>query len=325
MKIIITGATGSLGAYLTRYFFHKGHEVIATGRMATPPPALLQCAEYIQADITGPYTLPQADVCIHTAALSKDDAPEKAYYTPNVIGTAHTAEASAHCAQFIQISSSAVYLPDAQLITEEMAGLKGDIPLSHYGKSKLLAEEKLRQVSRHPACFILRPRAIYGAGDKVILPLMLKMVHGDKLQRLGDMKVRISMTHYQNVAHAAECCMNSPKKGIHVYNVSDDHSYVLIEVLRKLMAEIYGYPLAERPIPILPLKILASLGVGKLSRLLIRSLTNNMVLDISKIKSELGYQPNIDFDAALPNLGAWVRQIGGPEVLKTGAERLAWE
>lgn len=206
-----------------------------------------------------------------------------------------------------------------------MAGQKSDIPLSHYGKSKLLAEEKLRQVSRHPACYILRPRVIYGPGDKVILPLMLKMVHGNKLQRLGDMKVRISMTHYQNVALAVECCMYAPKEGIQVYNVSDEHAYVLIDVLRKLMAELFGHPLPERWIPILPLKILANLGIGKLSKLLIRSLTNNMVLDISKIKSELNYLPTMDFDAALPDWGAWVRQVGGPEIIRTGAERLAWE
>lgn len=323
MKIIVTGATGSLGAYLVRYFSAKGHEVIATSRDAVAPAPLLACAKYIQADITKPFELPKADLCIHTAALSKDNAPEKDYYLPNVTGTANVAKAASSGHQFVHISSSAVYLPTDKLITEDMAGI-GNIPLSHYGKSKLQSEEALRQTTTHPACFILRPRAHYGAGDKVIMPLMLKMVNKGKLQRLGDMKVNISMTHYQNVAHAIECCMNAGKAGLHTYNVADDRQYVLLEVLRKLTTELYGHPLPEKQIPILPLKILAALGVGNLSKLLIRSLTHDMVLDISKIKSELNYRPQVDFDSTLAETGAWVRKIGGPDVIKTGDRHLAW-
>ncbi len=325
MKIIITGATGSLGAFLTRHFSLSGHAVIATGKMTEPPPRLRQFATYIQADICQPFELPEADVCIHTAALSHDDAPEQAYYLPNIAGTAHVAKATSSCPKFIHISSSSVYLPNPQPITEDMAGVQGKIRLSNYGQSKLQSEEILQQNSMHPACFILRPRALYGVGDKQILPRLLKLVVNDKIQRLGDMKVNASMTHYQNMAHAIECCIDSERKGLSIYNVADDQPYVLIEVLRKLTREIYGEPLPEREIPIWFLKLISALHIKNFSKLLIRSLTQDMVLDTSKIKSDLHYQSKVQFEDTMTEIGNWVKHIGGPEVLKTGDKRLAWE
>lgn len=324
MKIIITGATGSLGAMLTRHFSARGHEIIATGRMAVPPEKLLACAKYIAADITKPFELPDADVCIHTAALSDDKAGEKDLFLPNVTGTEHVVRAAFACKQFIHISSSSVYMPENQLITEEMAGKQNNAMLSPYGKSKLLSEEAFIKTVTQDSGIILRPRALYGPGDKLILPRMLKLVKNGKIFRPGTMQVDVSMTHYNNLAHAIECCFASPKKGVQVYNVADDKAYVLIEVLRKITGEIYGKTLSEKETPIWVLKLMALLKIGGMSPLLVRALTKNMVLDISRITSELGYRPVMGMDAALKGLGEWVKRIGGPDVIKAAGKELAW-
>ena len=325
MKIIITGAKGSLGAFLTRHFASKNHTVIATGRMTTPPPNLPAYAQYICADITRPFDLPPADVCIHTAALSDDKAGERALFLPNVTGTENVARAAAGCRQFIHISSSSVYLPADELITEALAGRQNNALLSPYGKSKLQSEEILRQTATQDSCIVLRPRALYGPGDKLILPRMLKLVHNNQIFRPGKMAVNVSMTHYNNLAQAIECCLGSDKKGWQVFNVADDQAYVLIEVLRKITAEIYGESLPEKEIPVWVLKFMARTRLGGMSSLLVRSLTKNMVLDISAIKTALGYRPLTDLDKSLPALGHWVRRIGGPTVIKAAGKELAWE
>src|SRR3954454_3443454 len=141
MKIIITGATGSLGAYLTRWFSGKGHEVIALGRTKNPPPMLLSCSTYTLADISTSFSLPKADICIHTAALADDKARKADLYLTNVIGTENVAYAAKHCKTFIQVSTSSVYTSSNNLLTEEEAGEKSGEKLSPYGKSKLVAEE----------------------------------------------------------------------------------------------------------------------------------------------------------------------------------------
>lgn len=325
MKILITGATGSLGACLTRYFSRKGHKIIATGQMKTPPENLLKYADYRQADITKPLNFPDVDVCIHTAALSDDKASEKELYTPNVIGTENIANATTSCKKFIHISSSSVYLPHPTPITEEMAGKQNNAELSNYGKSKLLAEEKLIETYRQESCFILRPRAFYGEGDKMIFPRLLKLVQNEVLRLPGSLEINVSMTHYENIAGAVELCINSDKKGLHIYNVGDEKPYRLIEVMRKLTKTFYGKTLPEKKIPIALLKVMSIFKIGGITKLLIRAFTQDMVLDISKIKKELNYKELKNLDNSLEAISNWVKYIGGPEVLSKGEKYLAWE
>jgi len=325
MKTIITGATGSLGAYLTRYFAMNGHEVLAIGRDKSPPENLLKYAKYITLDITKPFELPDADVCIHAAALSDDKASPSELYAPNVTGTQNVATASKHCGKFIQISSSSVYLPQDKSIAEELAGNQNNRLLSPYGKSKLMAEDVLLKTTEHQACFILRPRAFYGAGDRVILPRILKLVKKNVFNRPGKMNLSVSLTHYANIASAVGLCIQSEKKGIHIYNLADDKVYILVDIIRKIISELYQKELPEHEIKIGFLKMLAFFKIGGITPLLVRSFTKDMVLDISKIKSELNYKPMVDFDSQLLEMGNWVRSIGGVENLKTGDKKLAWE
>jgi len=325
MKILITGATGSLGAYLTRHFANLGHEIIASGRIAKPPEELLKYATYIQADIENPLNLPFADACIHTAALSDDKSLLRDLYLPNVEGTKHIAEATKNYKRFIHISSSSVYLPSHEPIKEEIAGKQNNNELSDYGKSKLLAEEKLMQTTQHEACFILRARAFYGEGDKLILPRLLKLVKNETLQLPGSLQVNISMTHFKNIAHAIELCLLSERKGINIYNISDETVYLLIDVMRKFTSAFYGKKLNEKSIPITLLRIMAFLKLGGITKLLIRAFTQDMVLDISKIKTELGYKEQINIDSSLESIALWVQKIGGVEVLKKADKQLAWK
>ena len=324
MKIIITGATGAFGGAMVRYFAKKGHDIIAIGRMESPPAALLELATYLKADIIQPFELPEADVCIHAAALSDDKASAKALYVPNVLGTKHTVEAAKNCKRFIFISSSSVYLPEEGLITEEMAGKQNNKILSTYGKSKLLSEEMLTDTFKGERCFILRPRAFYGPGDTQILPRMMKLVKKEVFERPGKMEIQLSMTHYYNMAKAIECCINSDLKGIRIYNVADEEVYTMIITLRKIFETIYKKTLPEKEINIKLLRVLAVFRIGGITSLLVRALTQNMVLDISKIKQELGYASIIDLNASLTEIGEWVQDIGGPNVLKNPERLLNW-
>jgi nucleoside-diphosphate-sugar epimerase len=285
----------------------------------------LKYASYLQADITKPYQLPDADLCIHTAALSDDKATLKDLLVANENGTKNTLVAAQKCKMFIHISSSSVYLPSNKLLTEEMAGKQNNHQLSDYGLSKLKAEEILFKTTSHQTCFVLRPRALYGPGDKVILPRLLKLVKNEKLQCPGKLEINISMTHYDNLINAIECCMDSTQKGIHVYNVSDDKTYLFIDVIRKITKSLYDKSLPEIQIPVAVLKFMSWFKLNGITKLLVRGFTQDMVLDISKIKRELNYRPVTDLDKSLPELKTWVSSIGGNKVIKKGDKALAWK
>ncbi len=325
MKIIITGSTGSLGAYLTRYFAAAGHHVIACGRAAVPPAALTACAEYLQADITAPFELPDADVCIHTAARSDDKGEWEDFQMANVVGTRHVLRAAAQCGTFIHISTSAVYLPQDKLISEDIAGQQAGQALSFYGASKLASEKVVQEQASQRQCFILRPRALYGQGDKKILPRMLRLVHGRHLYRPGHLRVNVSMTHYQNLAEAICACLQSGLTGVRTYNVSDRRPYVLLDVVRAIVNGVYGRPLPERHIPAFLLKGLGYLHIGGMTPLLVRALTQDMVLDTRLIERELQFRPSRSFEEALPGIADWALKVGGPGRVKEGSAALAWE
>lgn len=324
MKIIVTGATGSLGGVITRHFATSGHSVIATGRVAKPPTELLKYAKYIQADITKPYSLPKADVCIHAAALSDDKAQLKDLLITNELGTQNTLEAARDCKKFIHISSSSVYLPSNVSLKEDVAGKQNNKQLSAYGFSKLKSEEIIRKNFAQKTCFILRPRALYGVGDKMILPRILKLEKNGCIKHPGSMEINISLTHYTNLMQAIDCCLVSDKTGIHTYNVADEQKYVFIDVIRKITQALYGKKLNEKQVPISVIRMLSWFKINGITPLLVRSFTQDMTLDISKIQKELHYKTVIDLEDSLNELQKWVNSIGGVSVLKTGAKHLAW-
>lgn len=324
MKIIITGATGSLGAFFTRWFSRKGHHVFALGRTDSPPLQLLACSAYIRADITKLLVLPEADVCIHCAGVADDNAKSVDLYATNVEGTKNVVTAASHCKTVIHISSSSVYSPSVTPLTEDMKGEKSGNVLSRYGKSKLLAEEAVITHVKNDSCFILRPRAIYGTGDKVLLPRLLKLVRNNRLIKPGDMNVRLSLTHFVNLALAVEHCIYSGKSGVHTYNVADDEVYVLNEVVQKLLSTLYSHQLPEKKIPLWILQVMAAFNIGGATPLFLSTVSKNLVLDISKIKRELKYSPAMNLDLSLHEIYTWVTAIGGPDVLRKADPQLAW-
>ena len=324
MKIIITGATGAFGAAMVRYFSKKGHEVIGVGRTPNPPKELLNLATYLQHDICKPYDLPAADLCIHGAALSNDKATDKELFKPNVIGTKNTVEAAKRCKKFILISSSSVYLPDPLPLTEDMAGRQNNRMLSPYGKSKLASEEMLKKTFIGETCFILRPRAFYGPGDTQIMPRMMKLEKNGVFKKPGALEIHLSMTHYENMGRAIECCMSSDLKGIRTYNIADAEVYTMVDTLRALFKTIYKRELPEKNVNIGLLKFLAFFRIAGFTPLLVRAITQNMVLDISKIENELEYKSITSLNGSLSDIGQWVEHIGGPEELRKGERKHIW-
>lgn len=322
-KILITGATGSLGAALVRYYSRKGYHVIAHGRMHHPPPNLLKFAQYVSFDLNADFELPECDVCIHTAALSDDKAELIDLRPANVDGTKRLLEKLPKHVQFIHISSSSVYLPDDKPIPEEMAGKQNNQELSPYGLSKLETEYAIMEVAKQDSVYILRPRAFYGAGDCMILPRILKLVkHQAYIQRPGTMQVNVSLTHYETISKATEACIDQRKNGIHIFNISDENQYLLIDVVRAMTCPIYGKSLAEKQVPIAMLKVMSWFKIGGITKLLVRSFTKNMVLDTTKAKHDLNFSHQPNFDQAMKELAAWVHANGGVEQI--GRRDLAW-
>ena len=317
MKIAITGANGFVGAALCRYFYKKGHEILAIGSRENPNRNLLQIARYIRADITGVIDPIDADVCIHAAALSSDTDTYKNLILSNVEGTLNVVEAARNCKFFIHISSSSVYQFKNHPVREDEASIRSD--LSDYGETKLLAEDIVElEIPVHQKRLILRPRAIYGIGDRILLPRLLSLVKGRFLLCPFKRSTQSSLTHVDNIGYAIELYLaQKDQPQLQIFNITDEKPYFLRELALECSSAVEKRKLLPLSLPISLMKVFLFLnprtGLGSnISKPVFRSMGNNSVLDISRIKKELKYKPSKNFQNSCAEIACWVDSFGGP-------------
>lgn len=315
MKIAITGANGFVGAALCRYFYKKGHEIIAIGKLRNPNQNLLKIARYIAADITGTIDEIDADVCIHAAALSSDNDTYKSLILRNVEGTLNVVEAARNCAFFVHISSSSVYQFSNHPVTEDEACIQSD--LSDYGETKLLAEDIVElEIPAHQKRLILRPRAIYGVGDPILLPRLLSLVKGNFLFCPFKSHTKSSLTHVDNIGYAIELYIkqaNTPQ--FQIFNITDEKPYFLKQLALDCTSAVEKRKLVPITLPASLMKLFSFLNSHQIkssnsSRPVLQPVGDHSVLDISRIKEVLKYNPSKNFYNSYTEIAGWVDSFG---------------
>jgi nucleoside-diphosphate-sugar epimerase len=172
LRIVITGANGFVGSNLTRYLMNAGHEVTALVRKTAGVKLLPIKSRIVEVDYCDTESIKAAianqDIVIHTAALTRATSWQQMKEC-NLGITEHIIEAvnaSDSIKQLIFLSSQAA----AGMGDRHKPKTEEDLPkpITWYGKSKLLAEEaiKNRLLKEYT---IIRPVSVYGPGDKDFL------------------------------------------------------------------------------------------------------------------------------------------------------------
>lgn len=115
-------------------------------------------------------------------------------------------------------------------------------PVSHYGRSKLQAEQVISEkMNKH---LLVRPTAIYGAGDEAFLPLFKGAKMG--IYPVTDSKQRMSMIHGADLARMMVQDMQKETGPIH-YN--DGQTYLhkdFVDIFKELFQKkIRTFPLPK--------------------------------------------------------------------------------
>jgi nucleoside-diphosphate-sugar epimerase len=280
MRIAVTGASGFIGSAVCRGAEAAGWRVHGYGRRLWDLAA-------------GPLAEPSdVDVVVHTAATVSDwtvRGPSDVDLLRNVLATFPHA-------RLVHISTSSVYDPSCPtvLATEDQAPVER-YP-TRYATEKAAAE---RLLAGRRDTVILRPRAVYGPGDRTVLPRLLAAVRGGTLWLPGPGTHRQSFTHIDNMVAAvlAACCAATPG----VFNITDAEPVVLIDVLRELLAA-RGMRARIRHLPVAPATALATAAEAayrlvrsptppRLTRYALSQLTVERTLDITAARTTLGYRP----------------------------------
>lgn len=180
-RVLVTGSSGFVGSHVFARLRNHGWQVAGLGRRPLNLPG------YQAHDLVEPLSIekhPPVDVVIHAAARSSPWGTRRQFEMQNVLATRHVLE---YCARIgnprlVYISSSSVYYrPCDQFgITEDTPFPPS--PVNLYAATKLRAEELVR---RYPGPWvILRPRAVFGPGDTVLLPRILGAARAGRLPLL---------------------------------------------------------------------------------------------------------------------------------------------
>ena len=134
-------------------------------------------------------------------------------------------------------------------------------PITHYGKSKLLAEEYIlsNQIPAGKRVYILRPCMIHGPGNKGNLNLLYKIVRKGLPWPLGAFDNKRSFCSIDNLCFVVNELIKNDQIPSGVYNIADDQALSTNELIR-LMAESQGKKPFIINTPKLLVKSLSKLG-----------------------------------------------------------------
>ena len=128
---------------------------------------------------------------------------------------------------------------------EDRKMVREDYPLprkfvNNYAKTKRQAEILLEESG--VKYIIIRPRAIIGRGDSVIMPRLIKAYSLGKLKIIGNGKNIVDLTSVQNVTHSILLSLNANENACNeAYNITDGKPVYLWNYINKVFKEIGNF------------------------------------------------------------------------------------
>ena len=290
MKILITGANGFLGYYLTEQLLEKKFSVIATGKGECRLPFTHdKNFQYLSMDFTDPFSIHDVfenikpDVVIHAGAMSKPDeceANQMLAYLVNVEGTVQLLINAADIKSFfIYLSTDFVFDGERGMYRED------DIPapVNYYGRTKLEAEEAVKEYEFDWA--IVRTVLVYGknhSGHNNILKIVKEKLEKGEEYNVVDDQLR-TPTYVEDLAKGIVSIVE--KKATGIFHLSGK------DILTPYQMAIKTSELLQ-----LDNSVLKRVTASSFNQPARRPLKTGFVID--KARKELGYEP-LSFDEGL--------------------------
>jgi len=321
VKALVTGATGFIGAAVTRKLLARGYAVRAMARTDSDKRNLADLdVELAIADLREPDSLTKAvqgiQLLFHVAADYRLWVPNPAtMYETNVAGTRKLllAAMDAGVEQIVYTSSVATLgIPPNGQPGREDTPTSIENMVGPYKRSKFMAEEVVRNMANTEHCpvVIVNPSTPIGPGDIKPTPtgrVILDAVNG-RIPAFVD--TGLNIVHVDDVAQGHLLALDKGRVGEHYVLGSEDMS---LEVLLGKVARLVGRRAPRIRIP-LPL----AMGVAHVTEAwarisgsqpqvtldAVRMARKKMYFSSDKAMQELGYEPRSG-DLAIADAVAW--------------------
>ncbi|MEA2458853.1 MAG: hypothetical protein QOC95_1825 [Thermoleophilaceae bacterium] len=305
----VTGGSGFIGGRLIERLRSEGWEVRALSRSqrsadtvralgAEPVPGDISSAAAIRSGAAG------CAHAFHAAAHLGDWGEREDFIRDNVQGTYNvlSGTAAAGVERFVHVGTEAALLVGQPLVNvDETAPLRPDSP-SLYPSTKALAEQAVRQANRTGTfeTVVVRPRFVWGVGDGTVLPSIVDSVKSGQFRWVGGGHHRTSTTHVDNTVEGLWLGAVRGQPGA-AYFVTDGEPVEFRDFVTRLLAtQGVDAPEGELPLPVARLlagageaawKRFPLKGAPPLTRMALWVSSLECTIDISRARSELGYEP----------------------------------
>jgi nucleoside-diphosphate-sugar epimerase len=300
-RALVTGATGGLGRTLVPMLWAAGWIINPTGRRPLPG------EHCVALDLTR--VIPRAifsgvDTVFHLAALSSPWGPRAAFEAINVDVTRRIAEmaARAGCRRLVHVSTPSIYAEARDRIGLTEADPPARRFANAYAATKWRAERLLADAPLPVS--IVRPRAIVGPDDMVLLPRLLRVIRKGRVPLPGGGAALVELTDVRDVARALIAAADAPPTTV---NISGGASRSLRAIVERIAERL------DRPIRIAAVPRTAALaGAGlmelaghlsgrepPITRYGVKALGWSQTFDLSHARAHLGWSPAITPEAAI--------------------------
>jgi nucleoside-diphosphate-sugar epimerase len=311
MRVLVTGAAGFLGSHVAARFTAAGHEVIATARKAGPNACDLS-QDPLDSLTSG------CEVIVHCAARASPWGPREIFWRDNVLATERLLAAARRAGsvrRFVHISTPSIYFNGQhQLNRNEEFHAPRRWPTA-YAESKWAAECRVRS-EKSVGAVILRPRAVFGPGDRAIAPRLIALAERGIVPLPGGGDALTDVTYIDNVVDAIEASVRATESAEgHAFNITNGEPITVRDLLTRLFGALdmrvrqVSIPRAFVDLAARASEAFAKLRPGKpeprITRYGAGLLSYSQTLCIDAARSQLGYAPAVSISDGLARYATW--------------------
>lgn len=319
MSILVTGAAGFIGSYVSRALLARGETVIGVDNLNPYYPASLKTARLEPLNAEAAFTFQKLDIADYVAlsAAVKDAGVTAIVHLAAQAGVRHSIEApfdygranltghlnilelarALRVKHLVYASSSSVYGANKEVPFSETH--RTDAPASLYGATKKadeLMSESYARLYGLPQTG-LRFFTVYGPWGRPDMAYWIfteKMLKGEPIQIFNHGEMGRDFTFIDDIVDGTLAALDhAPDKahGFHrVYNLGNDRPESLMTLVQ-LLEEALGVT-AE--------KEMLGMQDGDVER---------TWADISRARKDLGYQPKVTLSEGIAQFTAWRRSL----------------
>ncbi len=318
MQIFLTGGSGFVGGAVAKSF--AGRRAIKALSRSQKSDAALKArgAAPVRGDLetVSSDMINGAETVIHAAAFVEEWGSWSEYEAVNVTGTERLLSASkaAGVRRFIHVGTEAALFHGQHLRDiDETCPLAPDSPFP-YSATKARAEIAVRRANDPAAGFetiVIRPRLVWGEGDKTILPAVAAMAASGRFAWIDGGRGLTSTTHIDNLVHALELALTRGDAG-EAYFVVDGPPRAFRDFL-KPYAKSAGVELPDNTVPGALIRAFANLteplfrlanskSPPPITRFTAHIMSRDCTINDAKARRDLGYRPVIGVNEGLARL-----------------------